>query len=130
MENNFTVSIPKELKTIKSRLLFGLTKRQLIGFSLAMMASIPIFFWIKKISLDAAMYCGLIVAFPFIFSTIYKKDNMVAETWIRLYLENKLLNTKKRRYKITKKNREVAEIRGFCNASEKQHDSLHKEFCE
>ncbi|MGQ0518006.1 PrgI family protein [Bacillus sp. D-CC] len=36
MNNNFVVSIPKELKTIKSKLFFGLTKRQLIGFSIAL----------------------------------------------------------------------------------------------
>ncbi|MBG9516544.1 conjugative transposon membrane protein, partial [Bacillus thuringiensis] len=48
MNNNFVVSIPKELKNIKSKLFLGLTKRQLIGFSIALAISLPVFFLLKS----------------------------------------------------------------------------------
>ena len=49
MNNNFVVSIPKELKTIKSKLFFGLTKRQLIGFGIAIRTWTSSVFYAKKI---------------------------------------------------------------------------------
>ncbi len=122
--NNFSVDIPKELKFIKSKLLFGLTKRQLIGFTMAIVISFPMFWLIKDYSLDLAMYATCFAAFPFLFGTLYKKHNMVAETWLRLYLENKLLFHHKRRYKMTKKNRDIASKRGFKVVQRKCNDTV------
>lgn len=122
--NNFSVDIPKELKFIKSKLLFGLTKRQLIGFTMAIVISFPIFWLVKDYSLDLAMYATCFAAFPFLFGTLYKKHNMVAETWIRLYLENKLLFHYKRRYKMTKKNKAIANKRGFIGVQRKFNDTI------
>ncbi|MGR5992958.1 PrgI family protein [Bacillus cereus] len=56
MNNNFVVSIPKELKNIKSKLFLGLTKRQLIGFSIALAISLPVFFLLKSYSVDIALF--------------------------------------------------------------------------
>ena len=54
---NFVVSVPKELKKIKSKLFFGLTKRQLIGFGSAIAVGLITFFFFREISnLDIAMY--------------------------------------------------------------------------
>jgi len=119
MDNNFVVSIPKELKTIKSKLFFGLTKRQLIGFSIALSVGLPVFFLLKNVSLEIALYGLFFTAFPVIFGTIYTKDGMPAETWIKLYLEYRYLNPNKRYFKVSKKNVGIATERNMLNEKRK-----------
>lgn len=119
MNNNFVVSIPKELKTIKSKLFLGLTKRQLIGFSIALAISLPVFFLLKSFSLDVALYGLFFTACPAIFATIFTKDGMPAETWVKLYLEYKYLNPQKRYFKVSKRNVKVAAERNMMNEKRK-----------
>lgn len=119
MNNNFVVSIPKELKTIKSKLFLGLTKRQLIGFAIALAISLPVFFLLKSFSLDVALYGLFFTACPAIFATIFTKDGMPAETWIKLYLEFKYLNPQKRYFKVSKRNVKVAAERNMMNEKRK-----------
>ncbi|NUC20497.1 PrgI family protein (plasmid) [Bacillus mycoides] len=119
MNNNFVVSIPKELKTIKTKLFFGLTKRQLIGFSIALAISLPVFFLLKSYSVDIALYGLFFTACPAIFATIFTKDGMPAETWVKLYLEYKYLNPQKRYFKVSKRNVKVAAERNMINEKRK-----------
>ncbi|WP_144508509.1 PrgI family protein [Bacillus mycoides] len=119
MNNNFVVSIPKELKNIKSKLFFGLTKRQLIGFSIALALGLPVFFFLKNFSLDVALYGLFFTASPVIFATIFTKDGMPSETWIKLYLEYKYLNPQKRYFKVSKRNVKVATERNMINEKRK-----------
>jgi len=119
VNNNFVVSIPKELKTIKSKLFFGLTKRQLIGFSSALVIALPVFLLLKSFSLEIALYGLFFTAFPMIFGTIFMKDGMPAETWIKLYLEYKYLNPQRRYFKVSKKNVKVAAERNMMDEKRK-----------
>ncbi|MGF2800115.1 PrgI family protein [Bacillus cereus] len=119
MNNNFVVSIPKELKTIKSKLFLGLTKRQLIGFSITLAISLPVFFLLKSFSVDIALYGLFFTACPAIFATIFTKDGMPAETWIKLYLEYKYLNPQRRYFKVSKRNVKVAAERNMMNEKRK-----------
>lgn len=116
MSNNFVVSIPKELKNVKAKLFMGLTKRQLIGFSIAIGVSVPVFMFLKRFNIDVAMYGLFFTATPIIFGTIYTKDGMTAETWVKLYLEYRFLNLPKRYFKVSLKNKKVAEERKMLNA--------------
>lgn len=119
MNNNFVVPIPKELKTIKSKLFFGLTKRQLIGFSSALVIGFPVFLLLKNFNLEIALYGLFFTAFPVIFGTIFTKDGMPAETWIKLYLEYKYLNPQRRYFKVSKKNAKVAAERNMMHEKRK-----------
>lgn len=120
MNNNFVVSIPKELKTIKAKLFFGLTKRQLIGFSLAIIISVPLFLIFKTISIDLAMWSLFFVAMPILFCTMYQKNGMVAETWIKLIIEYNYLYPNKRFYYVSKKNSQLAKERKMINVKKKK----------
>ena len=112
--NNFVVSVPKELKKIKSKLFFGLTKRQLIGFGSAIAVGLITFFFFLEISnLDIAMYALFLAVAPIFFITIYSKDGMPAEKWIKLILEYKYLNPLKRTFKINSRNKDIAMERGI-----------------
>ena len=44
------VNVPKDLTQIKSKVLFNLTKRQLICFGLAALMGVPLFFLLKAAS--------------------------------------------------------------------------------
>lgn len=132
MNNNYIISIPKDLKKIQSKLFFGLTKRQLIGFSIGVLIGVTIFILLKSISLDIAMYALFFTTAPVIFATIYQKDNMYIEQWVKLMIEQKYLNPNKRYYKISKKNLKLAKERGLINESsikrrrEKQRDKKNE----
>ena len=120
MNNNFIVEIPQELKNIKSKLLFGLTKRQLIGFICAAIVTFPIFLMLRNISTELAMYTSFALAAPILFITIYKNNNLVAETWIKLLIEYKLIYKNKRKFKVNKKNKNIAKERGFIKSVQKK----------
>lgn len=115
MDNNFVVSIPKDLKKVKSKLFFGLTKRQIIGFGIALLIALPLFLLLKDFSIDTAMLVFFLAAFPFIFGTIYTKNGLVSETWIKLFIEYKYLNSQNRYFKVSKKNLKVAIERNMIN---------------
>lgn len=113
MNNNYIISIPTDLKKIQSKLLLGLTKRQLIGFGIGFIVGVLVFILFKNINLDVAMYALFFTTAPIIFATIYQKDNMYIEQWIKLMIEQKHLNPNKRHYKISKRNLKLAKERGL-----------------
>lgn len=119
MNNNFVVSIPKELKNIKAKLIFGLTKRQLIGFSIALGIALPVYFFLKNISSDLAMYGIFFTAFPILFGTLYTKNGMPAEVWVKLYIEYHHLNPQKRYFKVSERNKKLAEERNMLSDKNK-----------
>ena len=56
------VTIPKDLTKVKSKVLFGLTKRQLICFGAAALIGVPLFFLLRRTaSNSAAAFCMIIV---------------------------------------------------------------------
>lgn len=127
MANNIIVPVPTELKDIKSELIFGLTQRQLIGFGITGLVVIPAFLLLKKIDLNLAMYGSFFLAVPFIFFTMYSRDKMYAEKWLKNWIEKNILYKEKRLYKINKRNREVVIARGFIkNVPEKKFVSNNK----
>lgn len=119
MNNNFVVSIPKDLKNIKAKLFFGLTKRQLIGFSLALCIALPVFFLLKNINSDLAMYGIFFTATPVLFGTLYTKNGMPAEVWVKLYIEYRYLNPQQRHFKVSERNKKLAEERNMLSDKNK-----------
>ena len=52
----FYISIPRDLTKVKSKVMFNLTKRQLICFGMAVLAGVPSFFLLKAaLSVNAAV---------------------------------------------------------------------------
>ena len=48
------VPIPKDLKKVKTKVAFNLTKRQLIGFTIAGLIGIPIYLFMRKVMVPQA----------------------------------------------------------------------------
>lgn len=99
------VEVPKDLSKVQTKVLFGLTKRQLIGFGCAGVLGIPTYFGLRGIvGNDIAMIALVIVAMPFIFIALYSKNGLPAEEILKSYLTFKFLKSPTRRYKVTKAN--------------------------
>lgn len=121
MANNIIVPIPTNLKEIKSELIFGLTKRQVIGFGITGAISIPFFLLTKDINLELAMYGSFIIGVPVIFLTMYTREKLPSEKWLKSILEHKAIFGEKRQYKVTPKNKKVAIQRGFIKNDEEKN---------
>ena len=66
------VPVPKDLNRVKTKVMFNLTKRQLVCFSLAAAVGIPIFFLTKpSVGLSTAAMLMVVIMIPFIFMAIY-----------------------------------------------------------
>lgn len=74
------VPVPKDLTRVKTKVVFNLTKRQIICFSGAIAVGLPIFFLTKPhIGLSSAAMLMVVLMLPFFFLAMYEKDGMPAE---------------------------------------------------
>jgi hypothetical protein len=78
------VSVPKDLSKVKTKVMFNLTKRQLVCFGTAAAIGVPIFFATKGvIGNSAAVLVMIAFMLPAFFAAMYEKDGQPAE---RLFL--------------------------------------------
>ena len=74
------VKVPKDLTKVKTKVDLNLTKRQLIGFSIAGLIGFPVYMLCKKFfSVDISMIVMSIAVLPVLFATLYEKDNLPFE---------------------------------------------------
>ena len=60
------VTIPKDLSRVQTKVLFGLTKRQVICFGAAALIGVPLFFLTKgALGTTTAALCMILVMLPF-----------------------------------------------------------------
>ena len=80
------VSVPKDLSRVKNKILFGLTKRQLICFSIAAAIGVPVYIFTRgAIGNSAAALLMIAVMLPLFFLAMYEKDGQPAEVVLRNY---------------------------------------------
>ena len=85
------VPVPKDLNRVKTKVMFNLTKRQLICFSIAAAVGVPIFFLAKAhLDLSTAAMLMVVIMLPFIYFALYEKDGQPAEKVARNILRAKL----------------------------------------
>ena len=78
------VNVPKDLTKVKSRLLGGLSKRQLICFSIGGVVGLPAFFLTRNLlGNSGAMLLMMAVAAPFFVLAMYERDGVPAEKLLR-----------------------------------------------
>ena len=59
------VTVPKDLTKVKSKVMFGLTKRQLICFGTAVLIGVPLFFLLQRTAgSSTATFCMIVVMLP------------------------------------------------------------------
>ena len=93
------VTIPKDLSRIQSKVLFGLTKRQVICFGAAALVGVPLFFLTKgALGTTTAALCMILVMLPFFLFAMYQRNGQPLEVFLGHLIQNKFLRPKVRIY--------------------------------
>ena len=94
------VQVPKDLTRVKTKVMFNLTKRQLICFSLAGIVGIP-FYLLTRLALGSTLSaCMMIVlVLPFFLFAMYEKDGRPLEKVLMNIIQMKFQRPGIRPYK-------------------------------
>ena len=94
------VSVPKDLSTVKTKVVFNLTKRQLICFSAALAVGLPLFFLTKNsVGTSGSTLMMIFTMLPLFMLAIYEKHGQPLEIILKHYIEVRFLTPKQRPYK-------------------------------
>ena len=94
------VSIPQDLNKVKIKVLFGLTKRQLICFGAAALVGVPLFFLVKEaVNSTTATFCMIFVMLPFFLLAMYEHHGQPLEVYLRQIVETVAVRPKERPYR-------------------------------
>ena len=84
------VDVPKDLTKVKTKVALNLTKRQLIGFTIAGLIGFTVYLMVKKVlPNDLSMLIMIGVSFPIIFATLYEKDGIYFEKYLKYIIDKK-----------------------------------------
>lgn len=93
------VSVPKDLTKVKSKVLFNLTKRQLICFGIAAVMGLPLFFLLKdSAGTTAAALVMILAMMPGFMFGVYERNGQPLEVIGRQMIESCFLLPKERPY--------------------------------
>ncbi len=89
------VPIPKDLNRVKTKIAFNLTKRQLIGFSIAAIVGFPTYLFARKLlPNDVAIIFMIIITLPIFFITLFEKDGIRFERYFKYIYQNRFYQPK------------------------------------
>lgn len=84
---------------MKSKLLFGLTKRQLICFGAAALIGVPLFFLLRgKVNSSTATVCMIVVMLPLFLLAMYEKNGQPLEVILGQIIQTVFVRPKERPY--------------------------------
>ena len=110
------ISVPRDLTKVKSKVMFNLTKRQLICFSVAALIGVPSFFLIKQIASTSTAAIGMmVIMMPFFFLAMYEKNGQHLEVILRHLIEATFVRPKERPYKT---NNNYAALERYAQAND------------
>ena len=128
------VTIPKDLTKIKTKMLFGLTKRQVFCFGAAALVGVPLFFLTKEsLGTTTAALCMILVMLPFFLFAMYERNGQPLELVLEHLIQNKFIRPKVRIYQTnnlysalirqSKLEKEVSEIAGKSRKTRKTREA-------
>ena len=119
------VTVPKDVTKVKTKVLFNLTKRQLICFGGGLLIGVPLFFLTRN-SLGNTMSTLLMIFSmgPAVLLAMYEKNGQHLEVILRNMIRSVFLRPKKRLYKT---NNFYAVIERQNNLDKEVYSIVHKE---
>lgn len=90
------ISVPRDLTKVKSKVMFNLTKRQLICFGMAVLIGVPSFFLMKT---NTAVMGMMVIMMPFFFLAMYEKNGQPLEVILNHMIQAVFKRPKIRPYK-------------------------------
>ena len=93
------VPVPKDLTRVKSKLVFNLTKRQIICFGLGALAGVPLFFLTKgAVGTSVASLLMIMAMIPFFMFAMYERYGQPLEVLLRHYMQARFVRPSRRIY--------------------------------
>ena len=94
------VPVPKDLTKVKTKVAFNLTKRQIICFTAALIAGLPVFFLLKgSAGTSLAAFFMILVMLPFFLFAMYEKHGQPLEVVLKHIVQTKFIRKKERPYR-------------------------------
>ena len=124
------VPVPKDLTRVKSKLLFNLTKRQIVCFGLGALVGVPLFFLTKEaIGVSMAAALMIIVMLPFFMFAMFERHGQPLEVLLKHFIEARFIRPRKRVYQtdnfyaaIEQNIQNKREVRKILHGKEKRKD--------
>ena len=93
------IPVPRDLTRVKSKILFNLTKRQLLCFGAGALIGVPSFFLLKAGgNTSMASICMILIMMPFFFLGMYERDGQPLEKIAKQFIQAKFVRPKVRPY--------------------------------
>lgn len=94
------VPVPKDLTKVKTKVMFNLTRRQLVCFTAGALVGVPLFLWLREPAGNSmAAMCMMLVMMPFFLLAMYEKNGQPPEKLIRNIVRVCFLRPKQRPYR-------------------------------
>lgn len=93
------VSVPRDLTKVKSKIVMGLTKRQLICFGAAALIGVPAFFLLRKLGNTLAMMGMIAIMMPLFLLAMFEKNGQPFEVVVKNILRQQYLRPRFRPYR-------------------------------
>lgn len=94
------VPVPKDLTKVKTKVMFNLTRRQLVCFIAGALIGVPLFFLLREPAGNSmAAMCMMLVMMPFFLLAMYEKNGQPPEKLIRNIVQVCFLRPKQRPYR-------------------------------
>lgn len=111
------VPVPKDLSKVKTKVVFNLTRRQLLCFAAALTVGLPLFFLLKGgAGTSLAAFAMILVMLPCFLFAMYERHGQPLETVLKNIIRTRFIRPKERPYQTS----------NFYAALERQRD-LEKE---
>ena len=93
------VTVPKDLTRVKSKVVLGLTKRQLICFGGALLVGVPLFLLIRgRVPTSAAALIMVFAMLPGFLLALYERHGQPLEVLLRHYMQARFVRPRRRIY--------------------------------
>ena len=94
------ISVPRDLTRVKSKILFGLTKRQIVCFGTGALIGVPVYFFVRGSgNLSLAALSMIAVMLPFFFFEMYERNGQPPEVVARQFYQARFVRPKVRPYR-------------------------------
>ena len=128
------VPVPKDLTKVKTKVMFNLTRRQLVCFTAGALVGVPLFLWLREPAGNSmAAMCMMLVMMPFFLLAMYEKHGQPLEVVVRNVIQTKFIRPKERPYQtenfyavIEKQRKLEKEVSAIVNGRTKNHDPRGK----
>ena len=96
------VTVHKDLANIKTKVLFGLTRRQIICFGAAALIGVPLFFLLRtSVSASTATIWMVLAMLPFFLFAMYERNGQPLEVFLKHMTQTIFVRPKIRIYQTT-----------------------------